>query len=144
MIIPFIIQIENLQRQSWQYQYFQSGTMQQVFYMQIALKPKFYQARIDTSYQEVNHELNQNIKIKLSWSEIRYEVYSDSTTKAYIQFSMNWQSLTHNDGINQKSPYGKFLKTSFDSQDYKETSEREVIKLIIEEKKMYQNRWRAQ
>ena len=41
-IVPFITQIENLQRQSRQSQYFQSGTMQQSFYMQKALKPKFY------------------------------------------------------------------------------------------------------
>ena len=38
--------------------------MQQDFYNQEALKPKFYQARIDASYREVNHELNQNIKIE--------------------------------------------------------------------------------
>ena len=94
--------------------------------MQKYLKYKFHQARIDTSYQEVYHELNQNIKIKQSLSEIRYEVYSDSITEAYIHLSMNWQSLTPNDDINEKfkSSHGNFLKISFESQDCKETSKR--------------------
>ena len=73
-VVPFITQIENLQRQSQQSQYFQSGTMQPDFYNQEDLKPKYYQARIDSSYQEVNHELNQNIRIEQSFSEMKYVI----------------------------------------------------------------------
>ena len=77
--------------------------MQQNFYNQEALKFKFYQAKIYTSYQEVIHELNQKIKIKQSLPDIVCEVYSDSMTDAYIYLSMNHlQCLTNNDGINEK------------------------------------------
>ena len=105
--------------------------MQQDFYNQEDLKPKYYQARIDSSYQEVNHELNQNIRIEQSLSEMKYEVYSDSMTEAYIYLSLNQsQSLKHNNGIKDmyKYSYSKSLQQNSDSQDYKETANREVQK----------------
>ena len=37
-VVPFIAQIENLQRQSQQSQYFQSGIMQQDFYIKKSFK----------------------------------------------------------------------------------------------------------
>ena len=63
----------------------QSGTMQQDFYYQEASKPKFYQTRIDPYYQDVNHELNQNIRIEQSLAETGCEMYSDSRSDVYIQ-----------------------------------------------------------
>ena len=54
-VVPFITQIEN-----------------QYFYNQKDLKPKYYQARVDTNFQEVKHELNQNIRIEQSLSEMKY------------------------------------------------------------------------
>ena len=47
--------------------------MQQNFYIRKTSKSK-----VDTSYQEVNYELNQNIRIEQSLSEMKYEVNSDS------------------------------------------------------------------
>ena len=58
--------------------------MQQDFYKKKALKPEIYQAKIDISYEKVNHEFNQDIEIKQSLPEIRCEVHPDSTTETYI------------------------------------------------------------
>ena len=49
----------------------------------------YYQARIDSSSQEVNHELNQNIRIEQNLSELRYKVYFDFMSDAYL--SLNYR-----------------------------------------------------
>ena len=70
------------------------------------LKPEFYLVKTDTSYEEDNLELNQDIEIKQSLPEIRFEVYSDSLTDSYIYLSMNQlQILTQNNGIKEKYKY---------------------------------------
>ena len=51
-ILSFITEMENIRRKSKM-----SDTMQQD-YNQQDLKPEYYQARIDSNYQEVKHELN--------------------------------------------------------------------------------------
>ena len=95
-ILPFITEMENIRRKPKM-----SGTMQQDFDNQRDLKLKYCQARVDSSYQEVKHELNQNIRIEQSLSEMRYEGYFDFVTDAHICLSLSQlQSLTHNGKLN--------------------------------------------
>ena len=80
--------------------------MQQDFCNQEDLKPGCYQARVDSSFREVDRELNQGIRIERSLSEMKCEVYFDSMTDAYICLSLSQlQSLTHNGGVKEKYKY---------------------------------------
>ena len=65
-------------------------------------------------------------------------MYFDSRSGAYIHISMNhFQSLTHYDGIKEELKYfcTKSLQQSFNSQDYKESSEREAEKTNYKRRK---------